>query len=70
MHFEPGDYGREGDIWYVRCPDERLHLADISAHTVTEHADGTITVFPSILINAGQGVSWHGYLEKGVWRSV
>lgn len=32
--------------------------------------DGTITVSPSILISHWEGRSWHGYLERGVWREV
>jgi hypothetical protein len=44
---------------------------NLSGHSVVEHDDGTITVSPSILVNKGEGnVSWHGYLEKGIWREV
>lgn len=39
----------------------------LRTHTVTEHEDGTITVSPSIF-DAPDG--WHGFLERGVWRSV
>lgn len=51
------------------------HACTLSAHTVTEHQDGTITVSPSILIsmlyNDGRPTRelWHGFLERGVWRS-
>ena len=32
---------------------------------------GTITVSPSILVyDDGRGNGWHGFLERGVWRSV
>lgn len=50
-------------------------------HVVTEHEDGTITVGGSILGNfvpsehiSGVGPisseTWHGWLERGEWRSV
>ena len=42
-------------------------MGGLENHDVTEHEDGTITVSPSILIT-GEGGSWHGYLELGVWR--
>lgn len=51
------------------------HACTLSAHQITEHEDGTITVNPSILIrrSCDHGQTWvelwHGYLERGVWRS-
>lgn len=48
-------------------------MGSLSAHEVMEHADGTITVSPSILITGEDGngaIRWHGYLENGVWREV
>jgi hypothetical protein len=51
-------------------------------HQVVEHEDGTITVCPSIqgrVIDSasvhGSGpisskAGWHGWLERGVWRSA
>jgi hypothetical protein len=48
-------------------------MGNLSAHTVTEHEDGTITVHPSIKISTSMdgGVTWkelyHGWLVKGVW---
>jgi hypothetical protein len=54
-------------VWMACTPDG--HLGDLSNHDVTEHEDGTISVSPSILVSAGRGKeSWHGYLERGVWR--
>lgn len=51
--------------WYVCDPNGQVgRLVD---HIITEHEDGTITVSPSILDAPG---GWHGYLERGVWRSV
>jgi len=44
-------------------------------HLVVEHEDGTITVSPSILWGKDQMPAypdtwWHGFLERGEWRSV
>lgn len=72
---EPGDYGKDqtSGIWYCRTPNG--HLGNLAQHDVVEHADGTITVSPSILVTMRdtekrQDVElWHGYLERGVWRS-
>lgn len=36
-------------------------------HQIEEHDDGTITVDPSILCRE---CGWHGYLERGIWRSI
>jgi hypothetical protein len=71
--YEPGDYGRWADGWYARRPsDEPRRLSgNLSQHDVTEHDDGTITVSPSILVTAKWASvtqTWHGYLERGVWR--
>lgn len=66
---EPGEYAKHPDdgTWYGCTPDDRL--AWLKAHSVTEHDDGTISVSPSILVSGGgQRGSWHGYLERGVWR--
>ena len=67
-----GAYGsveRDGaTVWYVKTPNG--HVGDVSRHDVTEHEDGTITVSPSILVSDHTGELWHGYLERGVWRSV
>lgn len=62
-----GDYGKsnEDGFWYCRPPG--CHMGSLGKHDVVEHKDGTITVSPSILI-MGE-ISWHGYLEKGVWRA-
>lgn len=73
--YEPGDYGRWKGGWYARCPGDgpRRLQGNLSQHHVTEHDDGTITVSPSILVTAewaGVPQTWHGYLERGQWRSV
>lgn len=66
----PGAYGsRNGKDWYGTTPTGLLGC--LSKHQITEHEDGTITVAPSILVNsagAGDRPTWHGYLERGVWR--
>lgn len=72
--FEPGDYGKgvNGE-WFARVPYPNkagFAAASIVNHTVVEHEDGTITVSPSILMSRGDGEEWHGYLEKGIWRTV
>jgi len=76
---QPGEYGKDEDgVWYCCAPAPvdkdgfGFHgtLGDGKGdrgHIVTEHEDGTITVFPSILITRHDG-SWHGYLERGIWR--
>lgn len=68
--FEPGDYGRweAGGGWYASTPNDLT--ANLTAHQVVEHEDGSITVSPSIETSSrGTGVYWHGFLERGVWRS-
>jgi hypothetical protein len=70
---QPGEYGKfsvDGE-WYGVPPNHPNLLAGLAKHDVVEHEDGTITVSPSILVKAGRnGVEWHGYLERGVWREV
>ncbi len=73
-----GEYGKDADgLWYCVPPgkDPFGWLGTLGdgqgnkGHKVTEHEDGTITASPSILITTHEG-TWHGYLEKGVWREV
>ena len=65
-----GAYWRGTDgAWYGVTPNGLL--GGLQNHDVTEHDDGTITVSPSILVQTsrrGAAVTWHGYLERGVWR--
>jgi len=68
-----GDYGKAIDgTWYAKIPNgpHAGSHGNLKNHIVTEHEDGTITVSPSILVEYGDGKSWHGYLEKGIWRTV
>lgn len=69
----PGDYGKHpfNGVWYCRAPVEGHMTANLERHDVIEHADGTITVSPSILITKpmnGLNRTWHGFLENGIWR--
>jgi hypothetical protein len=72
---EPGEYAKLPDgTWHAATPNG--HTANLAAHVVIEHDDGTITVAPSILVSlpaqdeARAVELWHGWLERGVWRSV
>ena len=60
-----GAYGGDDKSgWFCTTPNGLF--GNISKHTVTEHEDGTISVSPSILVTGEK--TWHGYLERGVWR--
>jgi hypothetical protein len=72
---QPGDYCKvtsddpaatDRTVWYICDPNG--WVGRLVNHTVTEHEDGTITVSPSILDPRPGG--WHGWLERGEWRSV
>lgn len=64
---EPGEYCLTESGWHGLTPNGLL--SGLRNHKVVEHEDGTITVSPSILTSMGSdGPSWHGYLERGVWR--
>lgn len=69
----PCEYSKLPDgIWFCCSPNG--HTGNLCNHTVIEHEDGTITVSPSILIqvsdsNGNKTELWHGFLERGVWRS-
>lgn len=68
---EPGSYGKDASgEWWCTCPNDAHLTGRLGKHTVVENEDGTITVSPSILVEHWSGVSWHGYLENGVWREV
>lgn len=71
FNLNPGEYAQTpgGKDWYARTPNGLL--ANLGAHAVTEHEDGTITVSPSILVTGGgDGPSYHGFLDRGLWRDV
>lgn len=56
--------------WQVTTPDGHVGRLDPKIHTITEHEDGTITVTPSIDMSQRHPGGWHGWLTRGVWRSV
>jgi hypothetical protein len=71
--FAPGDYGQHpvSGEWMANAPGGGL--GNLSAHEVTEHEDGTISVSPSILITGADEngpTRWHGFLERGIWRTA
>lgn len=75
MMYQEGDYGKDprNGFWYGRPPGQ--HTGSFGGHEVIEHDDETITVSPSILLwdqdeNGNKVTLWHGFLERGVWRSV
>ncbi len=80
-----GGFGKDKDgNWWVRPPKEGCAgsmVTGLGANAdwqVTEYADGTITVSPSIgipKVKKGKdfdeiisGWQYHGFLEHGVWR--
>lgn len=70
LWLKAGEYGWDPKhgCWMAVTPND--HWGNLSSHTVTEHADGTITVSPSIRVSDGDGELWHGWLEGGVWREA
>lgn len=76
-YLKMGQYGKHphDGHWYARVPhdfpDGCSIFCNLSAHDITEHPDGTITVSPSILITQPRGKNpeqrWHGYLHEGIW---
>lgn len=64
----PGDYFFWPTAgWFAIAPDGQS--VGLGKHSVVEHLDKTITVSPSILVRSETG-TWHGYLERGTWRST
>jgi len=77
--YAPGTYVRvlgapavlhcgSGDCWYLVDPMGRACRLSV-VHNVTVHEDETITVTPSLL-DSRHSDGWHGFLTRGVWRSV
>jgi hypothetical protein len=67
----PGEYGQDPDgYWLCRAPGEAFSVGALTTHQVTEHTDGTISVYPSILSYGSDGAVWHGYLTRGDWDEV
>lgn len=53
--------------WEVCTPDGIVGRLAPHIHTVEEHADGTITVTPSIDMSRIVPGGYHGWLKKGEW---
>ena len=73
LNLQPCDYGRDNDgIWLVRTPNVNIGECCINRWNIIEHEDKTITASPSIMVKGGPDgkYSWHGFLEKGIWREV
>jgi hypothetical protein len=68
LPWPPGAYRRVRGSWWIRTPDGN-HYGVLTDHTIEEHADGTVTVSPSILSASGRS-PYHGYLRSGVWEEV
>jgi hypothetical protein len=57
--------------WQVRAPNGHSGCLDPLVHQVTEHEDGTITVYPSIVIRGPGGQElFHGWLRNGTWSNA
>jgi hypothetical protein len=63
-------------LWWCITPNGEV--GTLGKHEITEHEDGTITVSPSILIyphsyldngEIKDSPGWHGFLERGMWRT-
>lgn len=80
---EPGDYLLLPDRHAIWCmlPNGVINRIPVSERGPTneplrwgmvEHEDGAITLKPSIRLHPTEGAhsGWHGFLERGVWRSV
>lgn len=63
---------RDRPLWIVCSPNGNQCYLN-NNHTFEVDADGALTVRPSILMSSeggGRGQAlWHGYLERGVWRT-
>lgn len=66
----PRVQGSAAGWWQVTTPDRHVGSLNPAVHTVVEHEDGTITVTPSIDMSQRTPGGWHGWLTRGVFRSV
>ena len=61
----PSQDGEAGHWWVV---SPVLDVARLSSEfTVTEHEDGTISVYPSLVFEKPGQSGFHGYLNRSVW---
>lgn len=63
----PGSFWKQDGLWYAMTPNNQY--VGLAKHSVVEHEDGSITVSPSIEVSTGSIFYYHGFLERGVWRS-
>ena len=56
--------------WEVTTPDGMVGSLSPQVHNVVEHEDGTITVTPSLDMSQRRTGGWHGWLTRGVFKSV
>lgn len=70
LDLQPYDYWFDKTLgyWMIYCPNGGV--GNLIKHNVIEHDDGTITVSPSILVTTHFGGSWHGYIERGIWKDA
>jgi hypothetical protein len=86
----PGDYcpcyndaGQITHLWlalpgwgqWTRLPSTHSPVEGEPRWTITEDADGRVTVDPSIKVWWNQGpeqreIGWHGYLKAGEWETL
>ena len=62
-------FDEERKWWCIYIPS--CGIGNLSAHTVKENDDKTITVTPSILMTGhkdGLSTKVHGYLTNGIWK--
>ena len=62
--------GSAAGWWQVTAPDGSIGSISPKIHTVTEHEDGTITLSPSLDFSQRKPGAWHGWLERGIFRSI
>ena len=70
---EPGDYFYWERInrWLVKAPNGHEGTISPNVHVVEEHDDGTITLTPSLVLNAADGRElYHGFLRRGEWTDA
>lgn len=69
----PGEYMKQEDGTWLLCLPTGIHgTINDKIWKIEEHEDGAITVSPSIstkATGADKRYDWHGFLEKGVFRS-
>lgn len=65
---QPGDYWWSDAAKAWMCVVPHGMRGSLRGHEITVHEDGTITASPSIWMTGER--TWHGFLERGMWREV